>query len=54
MDLKDDQETATSLFELVNIIADVMITEKKRIQQMYNSLPQASLDAITDRDRPKP
>jgi hypothetical protein len=54
MDLKDDQETATSLFELVNIIADVMITEKKRIQQMYNSLPQTSLDAITDRARPKP
>ena len=40
MDIKDDVETANKLFELVNIIAQVMITQPKGIKQFYESLPE--------------
>lgn len=50
IDLKDDIETATKLFKLVNVIADVMITQPKEIEDTFNSLPPNKLQGITDRD----
>lgn len=51
IDLKDDTETANRLFGLVNLIADVMITQPKHIEEMYKSvIPKGKRDAIDKRD----
>lgn len=50
-DLKDNIEVALNLFDLINIIADVMITQPKDIDKLYNSLPESQIDAITIRDK---
>ncbi|HML28135.1 MAG TPA: DUF4145 domain-containing protein [Hyphomicrobium sp.] len=51
MDLRDDVETASQLFVLVNAIADQMITQPRLRDQLYNSLPQAKRDGIIARDK---
>jgi hypothetical protein len=51
IDLKDDNETATKLFHLINIIVDVMITQPKEIDKMFNSLPENKLEGIINRDK---
>lgn len=50
IDLKDNDEIALNLFSLVNIIADVMISQPKEIDKLYNTLPVSQLDAIKKRD----
>jgi uncharacterized protein DUF4145 len=50
IDLKDDRDTALKLFALINLIADVMITQPKHVQEFYDSLPQSAKDAIQKRD----
>jgi len=50
IDLKDDRETALKLFALINMIAQIMITQPKEVDALYNTLPQTSLDAIQHRD----
>jgi hypothetical protein len=53
IDLKDDVEIANSLFGLVNLIGDVMITQPKHIEEMYNTvLPDSHREAIEKRDKP--
>ena len=51
MDLKDDTATAEQLLELVNLIADQMITQPKAIQALYNKLPEEKRKAIENRDK---
>ena len=51
IDLRDDVATATSLFELTNIITDRMIGQPKRTKAMYNKLPQSAKDQIQERDK---
>lgn len=51
LDLKDDRKTATALFDLVNLIAESMITRPKKINDLYGSLPEGPRDAIEKRDR---
>lgn len=51
IDLSDDKEMALSLFELVNYIADEMITRPKKIDELYNRLPPNKLDGIKNRDK---
>ena len=51
IDLNDDQATAQSLFESVNIIIDEMISKPKKIKEMYDKLPASKRDAIAKRDR---
>lgn len=53
MDLRDDRETAERLFVLVNMIADIMISQPKAIDAMYGRLDERSLAAIERRDAPK-
>ena len=48
--VEDNQEIVHSLFELVNIIADEMITKPKQVSSMYSKLPQSARDAIDRRD----
>lgn len=52
LDLRDDRETATSLFQLVIFIVDRMITEEKTIDELYNNLPAGKLEGIEQRDAP--
>ena len=54
IDLKDNRETAMQLFALINLIAEVMITQPKLINDLYNSLPQGTRDAIQQRDNNNP
>ena len=51
MDLKDDRDTALRLFELVNAIADQMISHPKAINEMYAKLPEEKRRAIAKRDK---
>lgn len=50
LDLKDDRETAVHLFELLNAIAEQMISHPKAVKLMYEKLPQSKRDAIEKRD----
>jgi len=50
LDLKDDRDTATRLFELINAIADQMITHPKAVQSMYKKLPESKRKAIEKRN----
>ncbi|MDD5360080.1 MAG: DUF4145 domain-containing protein [Sulfurovaceae bacterium] len=50
IDLKDNQEIAHKLFELINLIAHVMITQPKEIAALYDTLPDDKKDAIITRD----
>ena len=50
IDLKDDKEAAINLFKLINLIAEVMITQPKEVDKLYNTLPQGQKDAILKRD----
>ena len=51
IDIEDDQATAMRLFGLVNLIADIMITQPKRVNEMYAELPEKDRDAIERRDK---
>ena len=51
MDLKDDSKTASSLFSLVNIISNWAYTEKKKIEDIFGSLPEGKKEAISKRDK---
>lgn len=50
IDLRDDRASAERLFDLVNIVAEQMITHPKSVKEMYAKLPPAKLDAIQRRD----
>jgi hypothetical protein len=52
IDLKDDLTTANKLFELVNLIAQVMITQPKEIEKLYGALPESQRKAIEQLDKP--
>jgi hypothetical protein len=53
IDLTDDRDTASKLFRLVNIIADVMITQPRHIDELYEDLPETSKQQIKNRDAPR-
>ena len=50
IDLRDDRATAESLFRLLNLIVEKMISEEKHVDEVYDSLPQSARDAIEKRD----
>jgi hypothetical protein len=53
LDLRDDRATAEKLFSLINLIADITITQPKNVQSMFDNLPDSSKQSITRRDHPK-
>ncbi|MBU1031739.1 DUF4145 domain-containing protein [Patescibacteria group bacterium] len=54
IDLNDNREIALKLFDLVNLIAEVMISEPKRIDELYDTvIPETKKKAITKRDEAK-
>ena len=50
LDLKDDIDTAARLFDLVNIIAEQMISNPKHVDEIYIKLPSTKREAIEKRD----
>ena len=50
LDLKDDQQTALILFELINVVVEQMITIPRMIDETYENLPQGTLEQIDKRD----
>ena len=50
IDFNDTTDVQT-LFDLINVIADTMITQPKRIEAMYKRLPQKDKESIKKRDK---
>lgn len=51
VDLKDDIETASALFKLVNFIAEKMITEPEYVKEIYiTKIPEGKKKQIEERD----
>ena len=50
LDLKDDVDTATALFDALNMIVEDMITRPKAIEKLYSKLPETSKEHIRERD----
>jgi hypothetical protein len=48
--LNDDPALTYKLFELINFIVQVQITQPKEIEELYGSLPQGARDGIDRRD----
>jgi len=51
MDIKDDKDTALNLFNLVNLIAEQMISGPKNANQTYERLPEGTRRGIEKRDK---
>jgi Domain of unknown function (DUF4145) len=50
MDLRDDVETATSLFNLLNFVVKDRIAEPKERKRLFGLLPERKREAIAKRD----
>jgi endogenous inhibitor of DNA gyrase (YacG/DUF329 family) len=50
IDLNDKPEIAIALFKLINIIVEKMITDPKKINEIYNILPGDAIKSIEKRD----
>jgi hypothetical protein len=50
IDLRDDAETATGLFSLLNFIVDQRISQPKKRKALFNMLPEGARQAIENRD----
>ncbi|EJC6733399.1 DUF4145 domain-containing protein [Vibrio parahaemolyticus] len=46
----DEPEVVSSLFVLINVIAEAMISVPKQVENIYSSLPSSALEAIERRD----
>jgi len=51
INLQDDKTTAVRLFELVNLIAEQMISQPKHVKAMFDSLPETAREQIERRDK---
>lgn len=51
IDLDDNRDTALQLFNLVNLIADQMITHPKQVKELYGNLPADKLKGIEQRNK---
>jgi predicted RNA-binding Zn-ribbon protein involved in translation (DUF1610 family) len=54
LDLRDDVETATGLFGVINFIVQDRIAQPKEIAKMFDMLPEGSREAIERRDGTNP
>lgn len=51
INLKDDIKTAIALFDLINMIIDVMITQPKKVEEIFNKIPEGAKEAIKKRNK---
>ena len=54
IDLSDNRELANALFGFLNIVADIMISQPKAINAIYETLPKGALKQISKRDGTTP
>ena len=52
INFEDNEEIAETLFDLVNMIAQDMITEEREMAEMFNKLPKSDRKKIAKRDNP--
>ena len=50
IDLRDDRGTAETLFDLLNLIVEKMISQPKHVDEFYAKLPEGARKAIKKRD----
>ena len=50
IEMKDNVETASALFRLVNFIAEKLITEPNEIEEIYSTIPDNKKEQIAKRD----
>ena len=50
IDVNDDRDTATALFELLNYVVERLITEPAKIGKLFHSLPEGAKQAIARRN----
>lgn len=50
MVLENDMDTALTLFKLMNIIVEKMISEKRELDGLYSRLPEGAKRQIAERD----
>jgi len=51
LDMKDNKDVALKLFDLINLIAEVMISEPKRVENLYEKvIPEEKKKQISERD----
>lgn len=50
INVQDNPEIATTLFRLLNLIVEEIITENKQIDKLYNLIPENLRDSIEDRN----
>lgn len=50
INLNEEPEKVLKLFELINFIAEKMISEPKEIESFYDNLPENAKDAVKKRD----
>jgi hypothetical protein len=46
IDLRDDRATALELFDLINVIAEQMLSHPKRVKELYERLPERKREGI--------
>jgi hypothetical protein len=51
LDVDDNPAVVMSLFKLVNLIVEKLITEPKEVEELYGLLPQKKLEGIQQRDK---
>lgn len=49
----DTPETATTLFNLLNIVVEQLISQPKQLEQLYSGLPEGVRKQVDRRDTPK-
>lgn len=50
IDLNDNTDMASSLFPIMNLIIEYLVSEKKKASQIYNSLPPGAVQAAERRN----
>ncbi|MBI3658971.1 DUF4145 domain-containing protein [Candidatus Acetothermia bacterium] len=50
IDLRDNREIALALFDLLNIIIETMITQPKKVEEVFGKIPESTKEAIKKRD----
>jgi hypothetical protein len=50
LSIKDDRQTAVTLFDLINIVVETMIVQPKKVDELYGRLPQTAVAQINHRD----
>lgn len=50
LNVKDDRQTAITLFDLINIVVETMIVQPKKVNELYGRLPPTAVEQINKRD----